>query len=135
MTPIFFWRAKVSSLILSQPASLKIEAFPFTRYGVLDATVLRVATDAIPEPDARQLEGDPARLPDTRTPTGADRVRSLVFPVVLTTRARHVVADGREVPLSPGMAVTAEIKTGSRRIMDYLLSPLRETATEALHER
>lgn len=118
-----------------QHASLKVEAFPFTRYGVIDATVLRVANDAIPEPDARQIEGDPTGPAESRTSTGADRIDNLVFPVVLTTKATHVVADGRAVPLSPGMAITAEIKTGKRRILDYLLSPLIQTKSEALKER
>lgn len=97
---------------LGQQASLKVESFPFTRYGVIDATVVRVAKDAIPEPDARQIEGDPTRPADTRTPSGADRVRNLVFPVVLTTKATHVVADGRAVPLSPGMAITPRSRRG-----------------------
>ncbi|MFO1150422.1 MAG: HlyD family type I secretion periplasmic adaptor subunit [Alsobacter sp.] len=118
-----------------QAAAVKIEAFPFTRYGVLEATVLRVGKDAIPEPDARQAEGDPTRPTDARTATGADRVRNLVFPVVLRTAKTHILADGRAVPLSPGMAVTAEIKTGQRRILDYLLSPLSAATSEALRER
>jgi hemolysin D len=46
-----------------------------------------------------------------------------------------MMVDGRNEPLGPGMAVTAEIKTGSRRIIDYLLSPLRQYAQEALRER
>ena len=118
-----------------QAASLKIEAFPFTRYGTVPARVERVARDAIPEPDARQIEGDPTRPVSTAAATGAERVRSLVFPVVLIGERAYVNADGRDVPLSPGMAVTAEIKTGRRSILDYLLSPVRETASEALHER
>jgi len=43
--------------------------------------------------------------------------------------------DGRQEPLRPGMAITAEIKTGSRRILDYLLSPLRQYAQDAIKER
>ena len=43
--------------------------------------------------------------------------------------------DERMVDLSPGMAVTVEIKTGSRRILSYLLSPLLRYQQETLHER
>ena len=43
--------------------------------------------------------------------------------------------DGNEEQLSPGMAVTVEIKTGSRRIISYLLSPLERQGREALRER
>ncbi len=118
-----------------QPASIKVEAFPFTRYGILDATVVRVATDAIPEPEARQNEADPARPAQGKPQAGAERVRSLVFPVVLSTVATHVAADGRQAPLSPGMAVTAEIKTGQRRILEYILSPVVEMVQQAGRER
>jgi hemolysin D len=43
--------------------------------------------------------------------------------------------EDRMVNLSPGMAVTVEIKTGSRRILSYLLSPLLRYQQEVLHER
>jgi hemolysin D len=46
-----------------------------------------------------------------------------------------MTVDGRQEPLRPGMAITAEIKTGSRRILDYLLSPLRQYAQDAIKER
>ncbi|WP_460450443.1 HlyD family type I secretion periplasmic adaptor subunit [Alsobacter sp. SYSU BS001988] len=132
---VYLENKDIGFVAVGQEASIKVEAFPFTRYGVLEARVTRVARDAIPEPDARQIEGDPSRPTDSRSSTGAERVRSLVFPVVLTSAATHVMADGRAAPLSPGMAVTAEIKTGKRRILDYLLSPLAATTSEALRER
>ena len=59
----------------------------------------------------------------------------LVFPKILKPKATHLSADGADVLLSPGMVVTVEIKTGSRRILDYLLSPLAEVGSEALKER
>ena len=46
-----------------------------------------------------------------------------------------MVVDGQREPLRPGMAITAEIKTGRRTIIDYLLSPLARKSNEALHER
>ena len=46
-----------------------------------------------------------------------------------------MVVDGRVEPLLPGMAVTAEVRTGRRTIIDYLLSPLARKTNEALHER
>jgi hemolysin D len=47
----------------------------------------------------------------------------------------HMNVDGKRVSLTPGMAVTVEIKTGSRRIISYLLSPLLKFQHDALHER
>ena len=118
-----------------QDAYLKIEAFPFTRYGIVEAKVLRVGKDAIPDPDAKQIEGDPSRPAETRAQAGAQHVQSLVFPVTLKTEQKAIFAEGQHILLSAGMAVTAEIKTGQRRIIDYLLSPIKEVNSEALHER
>jgi hemolysin D len=46
-----------------------------------------------------------------------------------------IQVDGKPVNLSPGMAVTVEIKTGQRRIIEYLLSPLLKSMRESLRER
>ena len=119
-----------------QPAIVKIESFPFTRYGTLDATVTRVAHDAIPEPDAQSTEGNPAKPPPKNDYfAGAQRVQNLVFPVTLHAQKASMSIDGAEIPLSPGMSVTVEIKTGKRRILEYLFSPLVETAARAMRER
>ena len=118
-----------------QDAVVKIELFPFTRYGTLPATVTRVANDAIPEPDASQIEGDSARQPKDKGFAGAQRTQNLVFPVTLAP-ARHAMdVDGQTVPLTPGMAVNVEIATGRRRIIEYIFSPLVETASQAMKER
>ena len=68
------------------------------------------------------------------TPT-ARPTTDLVFRGALTPSARAIEINGRDVPLSPGMTVTVEIKTGSRRILEYLFSPLVETGSKALKER
>ena len=41
----------------------------------------------------------------------------------------------KDTPLTPGMNATVEIKTGQRRILEYILSPLQKATTEAIHER
>ncbi len=43
--------------------------------------------------------------------------------------------NGRLVTVTPGMSVTVEIKTGQRRILEYLFSPLAEVSSEAMKER
>jgi hemolysin D len=118
-----------------QQAVVKIESFPFTRYGTLSATVERVASDAIPEPDAQQTEADPARARKEKTFAGAQRTQNLVFPVTLKPSRTIMSVDGQEVSLTPGMAVDVEIATGNRRILEYLFSPLVETASQAMKER
>ena len=118
-----------------QEAVIKIESFPFTRYGSIEGRVGRVARDAIPEPDAQTIEGNPAKTTKSSYFGGAQRTQNLVFPVTVAPDRRIMNVDGQEIPLSPGMAVVVEIKTGKRRILEYLLSPLVETASRAMRER
>ncbi len=121
---------------LDQQAVVKIDSFPFTDYGTIDATVVRVAHDAIPQPDADQREQNPASASrELGLFGGAQRFQTLVFPVTLTMDRTAMAVDGAEVPLVPGMAVTVEIRTGSRRILSYLFSPILQVATTAFRER
>lgn len=120
---------------IGQPAVIKVEAFPFTRYGALDGTVKKIAYDAIPEPDAQSIEGNPTKTPKSNAMAGAQRVQNLVFPVLVVSQRNAMDIDGTAIPLTPGMSVTVEIKTGKRRILEYLFSPLVETASRAMKER
>jgi hemolysin D len=118
------------------PAVIKIEAFPFTRYGVVEGKVVHVATDAIPEPDAQQIEGSATNEVESLIPIGnVQRMQNLVFPVTVRPDRTTITVDGHEMPLKPGMAVSVEIKTGKRRILEYLFSPIAEVASEAMTER
>lgn len=120
---------------IGQQAVVKIESFPFTRYGTVGAHVLRISDDAIPEPDAQTIEGSPTRPARSSYFGGGQRVQNLVFPVVLRLDRRTIDIEGRDAPLSPGMAVAVEIRTGARRILEYIFSPLVETASKAMKER
>lgn len=102
---------------------------------MVDAKVTRIAHDTIPEPDAQTIEGNPTKPSKSSYFGGAQRVQNLVFPVTLQARKGSMNIDGADFPLSPGMAVTVEIKTGKRRILEYLFSPLVETASHAMRER
>ena len=118
-----------------QSAVVKIKSFPFTRYGTLAASVTNVSSDAIPEPEAQQREGEAARLNREKTFGGGQRTQNLVFPVTLRLAATKMNVDGQNVALTPGMAVSVEIATGNRRILEYIFSPLVETASQAMKER
>jgi hemolysin D len=111
-----------------QSARIKLEAFPFTRYGTLDGSVQSVSNDAIP---AKPTAGTKEAAPDTAQQTAGP----LVFPVRIAMADTSIRADGQDVPLTPGMSVTAEIKTGDRRVIEFLLDPLMEMKDEAFHER
>jgi hemolysin D len=117
-----------------QQAIVKVESFPFTRYGTIEGKVTRVARDAIPEPDADTQEKDPTQ-PARHVANGAQRTQNLVFPVTLQLEKNSVNVDGANMPISAGMAVTVEIRTGSRRILEYVFSPLVQIGSEAIKER
>ncbi|GAB3357410.1 HlyD family type I secretion periplasmic adaptor subunit [Lysobacter tyrosinilyticus] len=95
-----------------QPVTVKVESFPYTRYGYLTGTVVSVSHDA-----------------------AQDEKLGLVFPARVKLDGATLNIDGVDVRITPGMALSAEIKTGKRRVIDYLLSPLQAHSAEALRER
>ena len=120
---------------VGQDAVIKIDAFPFTRYGSINAKVIRIAKDAMPEPEAQALEGN---MPAQKRPSmfaTPERTQNLVYPITLAPETTQINADGVMVPLSPGMSVTAEVKTGSRRILEFVFSPLVELGSKSMKER
>lgn len=95
-----------------QPAEIKIDAFNFTRYGVIPAQVTGISDDAVP-----------------------DEKQGWVYKVRIAPERTHIDIKGKKVELTPGMTVTAEIKTGDRRIIEYFLSPLLKGLDESVGER
>ena len=95
-----------------QPVEIKVETFQFTLYGTIPGSVLTVSDDAVP----------------------IEKV-GLVYPTKVSMDRSTIQVEGKQVNLSPGMAVTVEIKTGQRRIIEYLLSPLLKSMKESLRER
>jgi hemolysin D len=57
-----------------------------------------------------------------------------VFPVTLNPETTLIGIDGTNIPLQAGMATTVEIRTGSRRILEYIFSPLVQIGSEAMRE-
>jgi hemolysin D len=105
---------------VGQRAAIKLETFPFTRYGTVDATVTTLSADAVVDDKRPKNEAGQA-------PT--------YFPARLTLSVGEIDIDGRMIRLSPGMNVTAEIKTGKRSVIDYLISPLKQHLNESVRER
>ena len=118
---------------VGQDAQIKIDTFNFTRYGLLHGRILDVSQDAIvrdaPPSKARDRTADPG----STSSEPKDEQLSYVARVSLG-RTQMPVEDAF-AKLSPGMAVTVEVRTGSRRIISYLLSPLLKYQQEALRER
>jgi hemolysin D len=112
---------------IAQAAEIKLETFPYTRYGTVPATVTTITADAVMQ-DA-QVTRDEEGKAKAGSPGGA------VFPATLTLSQNTIDVDGKAIKLSPGMNVTAEIKTGKRRVIEYLLSPVQSHARESFRER
>jgi hemolysin D len=116
-----------------QDAEIKVDTFNFTRYGLLQGKVLSLSQDAIIRNQPQDRSGD-RRLGgqnDTSEPKGQE----LNYSARISLDRTKMQVENRMVDLSPGMAVTVEIKTGSRTILSYLLSPLLRYQQEVLHER
>jgi hemolysin D len=116
-----------------QQAEIKIDTFNFTRYGLLHGEVLNVSQDAIlrDQPDGRASDRRPGAQNDSSEPKGQE----LNYSARISLDRAKMQVEERMVDLSPGMAVTVEIKTGTRTILSYLLSPLLRYQQEVLHER
>ena len=101
-------------------AEIKIHTFPFTKYGVINARVMRISDDAF---SLEQNKKDPSQN------------EALVYTMGLTMEQSTIRVNGKDVRLMPGMAVTAEVKTGERRIIDFFLAPLLKARQESIRER
>ncbi|WP_316184267.1 MULTISPECIES: HlyD family type I secretion periplasmic adaptor subunit [unclassified Bradyrhizobium] len=117
-----------------QDAEIKIDTFNFTRYGLIHGKVVIVSHDAIvrEKPADKQNGGKPAgALAETSEPAGQE----FVYSARVSLGEKQMQVEDKMVGLAPGMAVTVEIKTGTRRIIEYLMSPLLRYRQESLRER
>ena len=116
-----------------QEAEIKVDTFNFTRYGLLHGQVLSVSQDAVIR-DRQQDRSDDRGL-GTQNDTSEPKNQELNYSARISLDRTQMQIDDRMVNLSPGMAVTVEIKTGSRTMLSYLLSPLLRYRQETLRER
>ena len=114
-----------------QDVSVKIETFNFTRYGLVRGRVIDVSRDAVAAATRQADDSGGASAQQPSQPSPA----SPTYVARISVDQTSMVVDGRREALIPGMAVTAEVRTGRRTIIDYLLSPLARKSNEALHER
>jgi len=113
-----------------QEVQVKVETFNFTRYGLILGKVIDVSRDAVAPAD--RLAEDEGGAPSGAAPL---QPGSPTYTARIALSRSTMMVDGQERALIPGMAVTAEVRTGRRTIIDYLLSPLARKGNEALHER
>lgn len=95
-----------------QETEVKVETFPFTKYGTLHGTIIQVSSDAI-----------------------QDEKLGLIYTARVKLARDTLQVENKTVRLTPGMAVTVEVKTGTRRVIEYFLNPLMQYGSESLRER
>ena len=123
---------------IGQDAAVKVDAFPFTRFGVAHGKVAQIASEAVGEQEAKRAlanAASSANAADAAPTSAPGQPESFVFPVTIALAESTMKIGDAMVPLAPGMTVSVEIKTDSRRVIDYLLSPLAKVASESLRER
>jgi hemolysin D len=126
-------RLEIGFVHPGQQAEIKVDTFNFTRYGLLHGEVLSVSQDAVIR-DRPQDRSNDRRL-GAQEASSEPQGQELNYSADISLDRTQMRIEDRMVNLSPGMAVTVEIKTGSRRILSYLLSPLLRYQQEILHER
>ncbi|MBF0325558.1 MAG: HlyD family type I secretion periplasmic adaptor subunit [Alphaproteobacteria bacterium] len=99
-----------------QHATIKVDAFPFTRYGTIDGQITMVSLNA--------------------TRDEKDQDKEYTFPITVSlAQSAITVENGKRIPLTPGMSVTVEVKTGTRKPIEYVLAPLKKYGAESGRER
>ncbi|MFT6909018.1 MAG: hemolysin D [Oleiphilaceae bacterium] len=102
----------IGFVTVGQNAEIKLEAFPFMKYGLIHGEIINVSADAI---EHEQL--------------------GLIFPIKVALLSEKIMVNGKWVNLQPGMQATVEVKTGQRRIIEFLLAPVLRGLDEGIRER
>lgn len=91
------------------PVQVKIDTFDFQKYGMIEGKVKKVSKDSV-----------------------EDEKQGLVYDVFITPITKSLMVDGKEQPISTGMGLSAEIKTGKRRIIEFFIYPIIKYWSEAV---
>jgi HlyD family secretion protein len=102
-----------------QKARIKLAAYPFQKFGMLDGMVKHVGADTKEKPDGAPLK----------------TMQEAAYRALIDLGSNHLESQGRQLRLVPGMLVNAEIHIGTRTVLEYLLSPVQKIAHEAGRER
>jgi HlyD family secretion protein len=113
-----------------QKVKIKLAAYPFQKYGLLDGEVQQVWPDAA-EPNTSSASSSPARANDTQS-QGDTNAR---FKALVSLDRQTLNAAGESLNLVAGMQVVAEVREGRRTVMEYLLSPIRGALHDGGRER
>jgi hemolysin D len=122
-----------------QDVEIKFDAFPFTRYGLIKGKVRKLGRDAASNGQSGIPGTAGAAASAALSTVGANGANGsptdLAYPAKVTLLQDWIAVDNRQEQIRPGMHVSAEIKTGDRRIIEFVLSPILQTVKEAGRER
>ena len=95
-----------------QAVVIKLDTFPYTKYGYLHGRVTTISSDSV-----------------------ADGKNGEHFVAQIRPDHDYIAIEGKKVPLSPGMTLSAEIVTDERRVIDFIFDPIIRRVTSSMHER
>lgn len=119
---VFIDNKDIGFISAGQEAKIKITSYQFQKYGMIDAAVERISADASERGDASPMDGNGGG-------------RSTGYRTVLNLSQQFLEYNGERFSLRPGMRISAEIKMGTRSVIDYIMSPIQKTVSEAATER
>ncbi|MGB5081288.1 MAG: HlyD family type I secretion periplasmic adaptor subunit [Burkholderiales bacterium] len=111
----------------TQPARVKLAAFTFQKYGMLEGEVAQVGADSAEEGASGAGTAGQGRAGNGAVP--------LAYRTLVNLKSQVLDANGQRYSLAPGMQVSAEIHLGTRTVLEYLLSPVTKAFHEAARER
>lgn len=122
----------IGFMYAGQTAQVKIDAYDYTKYGTIPAVVSHVSRDAVDFSGNGTGQFANKEADSSKSAGGA---KGLMYAIKVSLAKSSIMIDGKQMPLLPGMAGSVQIKTGERRIIDYVLSPLITHTNESLNER
>jgi hemolysin D len=117
----------VGFVYLNQKVKVKLAAYPFAKYGMLEGEVIHIQADSYN--DTQSQTSDQSQSKDKQ------QTSTSVYKAIVSLSSQVLESEGRQLKLVPGMQVVAEINQGDRTVLEYLLSPVKKTLYESGHER
>ena len=110
-----------------QTVKVKLAAYPFQKYGMVEGTITHVGADA--------NEGQQSQVKTGNQDQANSQQQMSTYKAIVTLQSQALSASGKQFQITPGMQVVAEINQGTRTVMEYLLSPVQGVFQEAARER
>jgi len=124
----------IGFVAVGQEAVVKLDAFNYLRYGTLHGTVVGISADAV-DPTAAARQGAGAGAAGTAAPAPQNPTAPPSYTARIALPSDTIAVDGRAVRPTPGMTVTVDVRTGERRLIEFVLQPVLRYASEGLRER